>query len=73
MKTQNQAQFTPGPWTQEQCDEANTLREYERAHKRWMNLSVFTPEGQQARYDMLCARDQYVKAKKAAHPSWIIC
>ena len=37
------------PRNQAECDHANTLREYESAHKVWMNTSVFTEAGRIAK------------------------
>ena len=48
----------------------NALREFERAHRAWMNTNVFTEEGARAKYERDCARDQYAKAVKAVHPNW---
>lgn len=59
-------------WTQAECDEANALREYEAAHRVWMNTPVHTEAGQQAKYNLACARDKYTKAVRAAHPTWIV-
>lgn len=61
------------PKNQAECDHANALREYEAAHKVWMNTSVFTDAGKQAKYNLDVARDTLNKAVKAAHPTWIIC
>jgi len=60
------------PKNQAEADEANTLRDYERAHKVWMNTSVFTEAGQQAKATLADAREKYLTAVKAAHPTWIV-
>ncbi len=60
------------PRNQADCDHANALREYEAAHKVWMNTPVHTEAGQRARYEKDCARDKYTKAVKASHPEWSV-
>lgn len=43
-------------FTQEYCDYLNAVRDFEIAHRTWMNLSVFTPEGKAAKqYKNSCA------------------
>lgn len=61
------------PTNQAECDHANALSEYEAAHKVWMNTSVFTEAGKQAKLALDAARQKYSAAVKAAHPSWIVC
>lgn len=61
------------PKNQAQCDEANALREYERAHKAWMGASVFTEAGKTAKAALSEARETFIAATKAAHPTWIVC
>jgi hypothetical protein len=60
------------PTNQAECDHANALREYKAAHKTWMNASVFTEDGKQAKTALGAARHKYIEATKAAHPSWIV-
>lgn len=64
-----QASHTP---TQAECDHANALREYESAHKVWMNTSVFTEAGKEAKRVLTEKRKQYIAAVEAAHPTWIV-
>ena len=61
------------PRNQAECDHANALREFEAAHKVWMNTSVFTEAGKEAKRVKEAARAKYVSAVKAAHPTWIVC
>ena len=61
------------PKTQTDCDHANAMRDYETAHKIWMNTSIFTEAGRQAKETLAIAREKYLAAVKAAHPSWIVC
>ena len=58
--------------TQAECDQANTLREFEQAHRVWMNTSVFSDAGREAKRVKDEARAKYVAAVKAAHPTWIV-
>ena len=60
------------PVTQAECDHANTLRDYERAHKVWMNTSIFDSKAVQdeARRNLDHTRHEYLNAVKAAHPTW---
>ena len=60
------------PRNQAECDHANTLREYEAAHKIWINTSVFTAAGKEAKHNMDAAREKLTTAVKAAHPTWIV-
>jgi hypothetical protein len=53
------------PRNQAECDHANTLREYEAAHKVWMNTSVFTEAGRIAKANKEAARDRYETALAA--------
>jgi hypothetical protein len=48
------------------------LREYEAAHKVWMNTSTFTEAGQIAKANKNEARDKYEKAYLLANPSHIL-
>ena len=50
----------------------DALTEYNKAHSRWMDTLVFTPEGQEAKRLLALARERYIAAVKAAHPSWIV-
>lgn len=50
----------------------DALREYEAAHKVWMDTSVFTEAGREARRRLDAAREKYTAAVKAAHPDWIV-
>ena len=61
------------PRNQADCDHANALREYEAAHKVWMNTAVHTDAGQQAKRILDAARLKFTTAVKAAHPTWIVC
>ena len=49
-----------------------SLRAYEAAHRRWMNTSVFTPEGQRAKDELKTAREAYETEVRKANPSTII-
>lgn len=49
-----------------------SLRAYEAAHRRWMNTSVFTPEGQRAKDELKTARAEYEAEMRKANPSTII-
>ena len=64
--------FTPR--NQADCDLANALREYETAHKRWMDTSIFRPAAERGTVTMRKneARDKYEKAYKAANPTHIL-
>lgn len=53
------------PKNQAECDHANTLREYEAAHKVWMNTSVFTEAGRIAKANKEAARERYETALAA--------
>jgi len=55
------------PKNQAECDHANTLREYEAAHKVWMNTSVFTEAGRIAKANKEAARERYETAPAANH------
>lgn len=50
--------------TPEYCDYVNALREFERAHARWMGLSVFTPEGQAAKQYKNSCMARYCEAER---------
>jgi hypothetical protein len=73
MKT-NQTELSDKfrPKNQSDCDHANALREYEAAHKKWMQAGVFTDAGRQAKREMESAREKLTTAAKAAHPTWIV-
>jgi hypothetical protein len=60
------------PKNQAECDHANALREYEAAHKVWMNTSVFTEAGKRAKRELGASREKLTLAVKAAHPTWIV-
>lgn len=60
------------PRNQADCDHANALREYESAHKVWMNTSVFTYAGKEAKRIKDEARAKYEAAYMAANPSHIL-
>lgn len=62
--------FTPR--NQADCDFANALRDYEAAHAVWMNTSVFTEAGKQAKIAKDEARKRYEAAYKLAHPTHLI-
>lgn len=47
------------PKNQLDCDHANSLRDYEAAHKAWMNTSTFTEAGRVARANKEAARLVY--------------
>lgn len=49
-----------------------SLRAYEAAHRRWMNTSVFTAEGQRAKHELKAARAAYEAEVRKANPSTII-
>ena len=49
-----------------------SLRAYEAAHRRWMNTSVFTPEGQRAKDELKTAREAYETEVRKVNPSTII-
>jgi hypothetical protein len=51
--------------SQSECDHANALREYESAHKVWMNTSVFTDAGKEARRVKDEARVKYETAAQS--------
>ncbi len=63
------------PKSQAECDHANTLREYEAAHRVWMNTSIFDAPATRdaAKRNLDTARANYVAAVKSAHPTWIVC
>jgi len=42
----------------------SALREYELAHKRWMGLSVFTPEGEAAKQWKNSCGAKYAEARR---------
>lgn len=50
----------------------DALREYEAAHAVWMNTSVFTEAGKEAKRRLDAVREKYLAAVKAAHPTWIV-
>ena len=60
------------PKNQADCDVANTLREYEAAHKVWMNTSIFTEAGIEAKLMLDATRKAYTEAVERAHPTWIV-
>jgi len=49
------------------------LREYEAAHKVWMDTSVFTDAGKRAKEALDKAREKHIAATRAAYPSWVVC
>lgn len=62
------------PRNQADCDHANALREYEAAHKTWMNTSIFQPETVRNEVTRTKneARAKYEAAYKAANPTHIL-
>lgn len=48
------------------------IRDYELAHTVWMNNSVFTPKGIEAKRKLDEARAVYVTEMRAANPTWLI-
>lgn len=60
------------PRNQADCDHANALREYEAAHRIWMNTSVFTDAGKAAKRAKDEAREKYAAAYMAANPTHIL-
>lgn len=60
------------PRNQADCDHANALRDYERAHRIWMNTEVGTEAGRLAKAALYAARETYIAATHTAHPTWII-
>lgn len=60
------------PRNQADCDHANALREYEAAHKVWMNTSVFTHAGKESKRLKDQARIKFEAAYMTANPTHII-
>ncbi len=60
------------PKNQLDCDVANTLRDYENAHRVYMNTSIFTDAGVEAKLMLEATRKAYIAAVEAAHPTWIV-
>lgn len=60
------------PKNQLDCDHWNALREYEAANKVWMNTSVFTDAGKEAKRLNDLARTKYEIAYTAANPAHIL-
>lgn len=62
------------PKTQADCDHANALREYEAAHKVWMNTSIFQPQvvRDEVTRTKNEARAKYEAAYLAANPTHIL-
>lgn len=60
------------PRNQADSDHANALREYEAAHKVWMNTSVFTDAGKEAQRIKDEARAKYEVAYMTANPTHIL-
>lgn len=60
------------PKNQQDCDLCNALREYEAAHARWMNTSIFTDEGKEAKRIKDEAKARYEAAYMAANPTHIL-
>lgn len=54
------------PKNQADCDYANALREYEAAHKVWLDTSVFTDAGKRAKSTMDVAREKLIAARSTA-------
>lgn len=59
--------FTPR--NQADCDHANALRDYERAHAAWMNTPIHTDAGKAALAAKNTAREAYLAAYQAANPT----
>lgn len=55
------ARYTPA-----YCEVANTLREFESAHRKWMNTSMFTAEGERAK----AHKDASMLAYSQAYQRW---
>lgn len=53
------------PKTQLDCDHANTLRDYEAAHKIWMNTAIHTEAGRIAKENKDAARKRYESVLEA--------
>lgn len=62
------------PVTQADCDHANALREYEKAHKDWMCSSIFDPAvvRNEIKRRVDNARAKYEAAYLAANPNHTI-
>ena len=62
------------PRNQADCDHANALREYEAAHKVWMNTSIFQPATvrEEVTRSKNEARAKYEAAYMAANPTHIL-
>ena len=58
--------------TETECNHVNALREYEAAHKVWMNTSVFTDAGKEAKRIKDEARAKYESAYQVANPTHIL-
>jgi hypothetical protein len=56
-------------FTAELCDLANASRDFERAHRIWMNTNVFTEAGTAARIAKEEARKAYQLAVERAYQS----
>lgn len=54
------------PKTQAECDHLNAMRDYEAAHKVWMNTSIFSPEGIAAKKALREADLIYTAAQERA-------
>jgi len=50
----------------------DALREYEAAHEVWMNTSVFTEAGKEAKRVKDIARTKYEAAYQAVYPTHIL-
>lgn len=48
------------------------IRDYESAHRVWMNTSVFTPRGIEVKRKLDEARTVYLAEMRAANPTWIV-
>lgn len=57
---------------QTECDFVNALREYEAAHKSWMETPVASDRGDRAKQIKDEARAKYLAAYRAHYPSHIV-
>lgn len=58
------------PKSQADCDMANALREYERAHAIWMQTPVHL--NSKVKAILGDARNKYLQAVQKARPTWIV-
>jgi hypothetical protein len=50
-------------YTPAYCNLANALRDFEQAHRVWMNTCVFTPEGERAKAEKNRTMAIYAQAR----------